>query len=77
MAIMMTIVCTRCKQVVQESRPSGYHGHKCHECEAKEAEDKEAVWKAMRDTMSMEERLRELENFMYHHGKHYQPSLFG
>jgi len=38
-----------------------------------EAEDRqEREWKAGREGLTLEERIRALEHFMYHHGEHYE-----
>ena len=79
MARLDWITCRACgkhKQVVCSS--SDPYPHTCGECISEATDRKEREWKASREGLTIEERIRDLEYFMYHHGEHYKgPVVFG
>ena len=77
MAWITSMYCHSCNQEKQITLASGEtYPSKCHECRREEADKKEREWKAGREGLTIEERLRDLENFYYHHGSHYKPIRF-
>ena len=76
MAFITTVYCHTCheskREVLDRDNP-----HQCGACASAEKSKAEREWKAGREGLSLEERIRELENFMYHHGSHYKPLVFG
>lgn len=77
MAILKTIHCSICNKTVQESRAANDYSNECYKCKIEKADKDERIWKASREGLSIEERIKDLEHFMYHHGTHYKPSVFG
>ena len=78
MAILKTFHCKICMKEIQESRPSCWYDNICYDCEGKKRDKTELLWKMNKETLSVEDRLREIEDFIYHHGKHYKgPTIFG
>lgn len=78
MAILVNIRCTTCGELKQEARSGSDYSNECYECKAKARNKKEREWKAGREGLTLEERIRDIENFMYHHGTHYTgPAIFG
>ena len=71
MAIMTTIYCSICKQHVQECRVNNDYSSECSSCKRHARDRKEREWRTAREGLTLEERLRDLEAFMYHHGTHY------
>jgi hypothetical protein len=78
MAILTTITCIICGETKQETRSSSDYSKECTECKRSALDRAEREWKAGREGLTLEERIRDLENFMYHHGTHYKgPTVFG
>ena len=76
MAFITEIYCHTCheskREVLDRDNPN-----QCGACASLKKSKAEREWKAGREGLSLEERIRELENFMYHHGSHYKPLVFG
>lgn len=80
MAILKTIHCITCGQTKQEARSISDYSDRCYQCMGEEKNRKEREWKSGREGLTIEERLRDLENFMYHHSKQDHssaPMIFG
>lgn len=78
MAILTTITCSICGETKQEARSNSDYSRECAGCKAAVKDRTEREWKASREGLTLEERIRDIENFMYHHGTHYKgPTLFG
>lgn len=78
MAILTTITCSVCGETKQEARSASDYSRECAECKSAAKDKAEREWKAGREGLTLEERIRELEHFMYHHGTHYKgPVVFG
>ena len=72
MAMMREIFCPVCNETKREARATGDYSLECRECKIEAARKKEREWKAGREGLTVEERLRDIEHFMYHHGTHYK-----
>lgn len=72
MAVITTVMCVVCGQTKRECRNAGDYSNICGECEGLERTKKEREWIAGREGLTIEERLRALESFMYNHGEHYR-----
>ena len=71
MAFLTTISCIVCGKSKHEVVSTyDYLGSTCSECRSKINSNKESIWKTNREELSLEERVRDLENFMYHHKEH-------
>lgn len=78
MAYIATIHCHTCGETKREARRSSDYSNVCYDCQAKASSKAEREWKAGREGLTLEERIRDLENFMYHHGSHdFSPTLYG
>ena len=81
MAVLTMINCKTCGKSKQESvAASDYFRNECSECRANERNREEREWKAGREGLTIEERIRDIENFMYHHSRlnhSYSPTIFG
>lgn len=77
MAIVVMVNCPTCGKASQEARASNDYSLECAKCKNEKATKAEREWKSGREGLTIEERLRELEHFMYHHGSHYRPITFG
>jgi hypothetical protein len=80
MAILKRFTCKCCNKFIEEARPSSDYSGICYSCEKDNRNKEERDWKAVRSVMPMEERIRDIENFMYHHSRqqHYAPpTVFG
>lgn len=79
MARITWITCHKCGEHKSEvSSSSNPYPKICNECLSNEADRLEREWKAVRECLTVEERLCDLETFMYHHGQHYKgPAVFG
>ena len=78
MAILQNFVCKKCMKQTQEAHPGNWHENICCGCKTKEENKKELMWKMEKETLSIEDRIREIEDFIYHHGTHYRgPVTFG
>lgn len=78
MAFITNIYCHQCHQNKQEVADSeNPYPNICGSCRAENATRAERQWKAGREGLTLEERIRDLEDFMYHHGTHYKPVRFG
>ena len=81
MAVLTTIDCKTCGKQKRESvADSDYFRNQCSECTASEKSREERKWKAGREGLTIKERIRDIENFMYHHSKKnhsHKPVVFG
>ena len=80
MAVITQIHCTICGQNKQECRSASDYSSECQECKSAAKTKAERTWKAGREGLTLEERIRDIENFIYHHSrqKHYEgPIVFG
>jgi hypothetical protein len=78
MAILRRITCLNCGETKEECRSSSDYSVLCQTCKRDEKDKKEREWKAGREGLTLEERIRDIEHFMYHHGTHYTgPAIFG
>jgi hypothetical protein len=78
MAFITEIFCHTCQKSKQEVVSGGQYPAECANCAHERKTRKEREWKAAREGLTIEERIRDLEHFMYHHGKHYEgPTIYG
>ena len=80
MAILKRFTCRSCNNFREEAKSSSDYSDICHSCRVSKTNTEERDWKAVRSVMPMEERIRDIENFMYHHSRqqHYAPpTIFG
>jgi len=70
MAIMRTVYCTRCRHTVQEARESGDYNSECNRCRAETAEYKRRKHFRELERLSIESRVRRIEEWIYN----YKPS---
>lgn len=75
MAYIANFVCIKCGKPKQEAAASGTYPNVCASCNSEEKNKKEREWKAGREGLTIEERIKDLEHFMYHHGEHYKGPL--
>lgn len=78
MAIMTTMTCLFCGETKQVLRSVSDYSRECPDCKQKARDAAEKQWKSEREQLSIEQRIRDIEHFMYHHGKHYNgPAVLG
>ena len=66
MAFVTTIYCHTCKESKREVLDRN-NPYECGACAQIKLSAKEREWKAGREGLTIEERLRYIENFIYHH----------
>ena len=72
MAFITSIYCHTCKETKTESLGSGQTKMECSSCENLRKAKDEREWKAGKQGLTVEERLAEIEHFIYHHSAHYK-----
>lgn len=70
MARLWTFNCIRCGETKQEARANSDCSRECYQCKNEIKDKSEREWRAGREDLTIEERLRDLETFMYNHGSH-------
>jgi len=68
MAFITTIHCYQCGETKREVMDSN-NPHVCGQCVSENNEKEHRVWVAGREGLTMEERVRDIEEWMYHHKK--------
>lgn len=77
MAMLVSIFCRTCKKSKQVIAGSGLRPTICSECKAKKSNQDEKAHFARLDSMTIKDRVREIEVWMYEHSdqKHYSPPM--
>lgn len=79
MAFVTTIFCKECGEERECTFPAGQATpHICNSCSTKAKDKTRRAWLAGREGLSLEERIREIEKFMYDHQQvnHYRELRF-
>ena len=74
MAIVKSFTCNVCGKYKEEAMPNDVYRNTCSMCLADKESKEYREFKAGREGLTVNERLRELEDFMYYHRKmnHYR-----
>ena len=65
MPILRTFICQSCQKEVSEYKPASEFYTKCNTCIEHDAINEKILWKQNREKLPLNQRIAELEDFMY------------
>jgi|GEM_PF-6589325 len=77
MVVITNDVCTKCHKLKQIISSAGQINTVCAECQLKEANEQRRAHFAELDAMSLEDRVRRIEEWIYNYKPYTGPTAFG